>query len=150
MQPDETSVRSAFRAQGDSMDLEKSGNLIEAALWLAISLALVVKASLGSNRLRRTLVLLAVTFVAFGASDLIESETGAWWRPPWLLALKGLCVVGIVLGFGAYFRIIKRRPTDADNPWSCHCAVHRPRAASTNRAATYRMTTPLRAVKGKT
>jgi hypothetical protein len=42
---------------------------------------------------RRTDVLLAaVTFLAFGGSDLVEAHTGAWWRPWWLLVWKGLCL----------------------------------------------------------
>ncbi|HTM55161.1 MAG TPA: hypothetical protein VL175_14090 [Pirellulales bacterium] len=90
------------------MDLEKSGNLIEAALWFVVSAAFTVKAILANRKLRQTFWLLATSFVVFGVSDLIESETGAWWRPLWLLAVKAICVAGFVIGFVAYFRITRR------------------------------------------
>ncbi|MFP4103756.1 sensor histidine kinase [Coleofasciculus sp.] len=33
-----------------------------------------------------------ITFFFFGLSDIIEVQTGAWWRPWWLLVWKSLCV----------------------------------------------------------
>ncbi|MBE7458640.1 MAG: hypothetical protein KJ057_17160 [Phycisphaerae bacterium] len=33
-----------------------------------------------------------MTFLAFGASDVVEADTGAWWRPWWLLAWKAACL----------------------------------------------------------
>jgi hypothetical protein len=39
----------------------------------------------------------AVTLVLFGISDVVEVETGAWYRPWWLLVWKGVCVM--VLGY---------------------------------------------------
>jgi len=44
----------------------------------------------------RLRILLSVSFLAFGISDLIELSTGAWWRPPGLLVFKGVCLLGIV------------------------------------------------------
>jgi hypothetical protein len=35
---------------------------------------------------------LPVAFFIFGISDLIETQTGAWWEPWWLLLIKTLCV----------------------------------------------------------
>jgi hypothetical protein len=34
--------------------------------------------------------------VPFGLSDLVESQTGAWWTPWWLFAWKALCVLGLL------------------------------------------------------
>jgi hypothetical protein len=38
----------------------------------------------------------AATLIAFGVSDVIEIQTGAWWRPWWLLVWKGLCIAVLV------------------------------------------------------
>jgi hypothetical protein len=40
----------------------------------------------------------------FGISDLIESETGAWWEPWWLFVMKSLCVLGFLLAWRAHCR----------------------------------------------
>ena len=77
-------------------------NLAEAALWIGMALgalAFVIRgrqtpASFAASR--AGMVLLVIALAAFGASDLVETRTGAWWRPRWLLAWKGGCV--IVLG----------------------------------------------------
>jgi hypothetical protein len=46
---------------------------------------------------------LAVALLAFGVSDLVETRTGAWYDPPWLLAWKAACVIAIgVLGVAVY------------------------------------------------
>jgi len=90
------------------MDLEKSGNLIEAVLWFAVSLVFVGKTVWATGRLRLVFALLAAAFAVFGITDLIESETGAWWRPLWLLALKAMGIIGFVCGFAAYYRITQR------------------------------------------
>ncbi len=88
-------------------DLETNGNLIEAGLWLAVSLTLGIQAARASGRLRRIFGILAAAFLAFGISDLIESRTGAWWRPVWLLILKATCVAVIIHGFHTYYRLRK-------------------------------------------
>jgi len=46
---------------------------------------------------RRDAVAAAVAFVAFGGSDVVESFTGAWWRPWWLFAWKAACVLGLLV-----------------------------------------------------
>ncbi len=90
------------------MDFETTGNLIEAVLWFAVSLAFVVKTAFAQGRLWVVFVVLAIAFAVFGVTDLIESETGAWWSPLWLLGLKGTCVAAIVGGFAAYYRFTRR------------------------------------------
>ena len=92
------------------MDLATSGNLIEAAIWFAVSLACSIRSLRGEGRLRVIFSLLAGTFFVFAITDLIESETGAWWRPQWLLGLKALCVLGIVGGFAAYYAATPNKP----------------------------------------
>lgn len=84
-------------------------NLIEAVLWFAFAIVLFAKSLFERGSVRITLGMLAVAFVVFGISDLIESRTGAWWRPLWLMLLKGTCIVVIVLGFAQYYRLTKRK-----------------------------------------
>ena len=91
------------------MNVERVGNLIEATLWFAVCVVFVFKAIQGCGRLRAVFMLLAAAFFVFGVTDLIESETGAWWRPLWLLALKSSCVTGFVFGFAAYYRLARPR-----------------------------------------
>lgn len=68
-------------------------NIVEGAWWLFVAAAVAVG---GIEQLihwpieRRILV---VAFVSFGISDFIEVQTGAWWRPWPLLALKSICIV---------------------------------------------------------
>jgi hypothetical protein len=65
-------------------------NRLEAGLWTIIGIGCLVSAL----RTRKTEAFIAaMTFFAFGGSDVVESHTGAWWRPWWLLAWKGLCLL---------------------------------------------------------
>jgi len=45
--------------------------------------------------MRRWIARLAGWLILFGVSDIIEVSTGAFWRPWWLLALKGTCLIGM-------------------------------------------------------
>jgi hypothetical protein len=100
------------------MDVEKSGNLIEAAVWFVVSALFIAKTIRAGGRLRLVFLLLAVAFLFFGMSDLIESKTGAWWRPAWLLVLKAICVASFVFGFTAYYRLRRPRSSDVHGPKS--------------------------------
>jgi hypothetical protein len=62
------------------------------------------------KRFRPTLLLLAVTLAVFGASDLVESRTGAWWKPWWLFVWKAICVLALLFGFLRYYRAKKSKP----------------------------------------
>lgn len=76
-------------------------NYIESILWFIIALGLLIKSfKLGKSDTYFKICLIAsIAFVAFGISDIIEAQTGAWWRPFSLLALKVSCVVTFVLCF---------------------------------------------------
>jgi hypothetical protein len=89
-------------------DVEKTGNLIEAAVWTLVAIVLLVRSRQEPVESRRIFLVLAAAFLVFGVTDVIESWTGAWWRPLWLLLLKASCVVVFLLGFGQYYRIRKR------------------------------------------
>ena len=71
-------------------------NLVEAGWWLFVAAALL---SGGPARGRLTTAergSLAVVFVLFGLSDVVESSTGAWWRPWWLAVWKAGCVAAFI------------------------------------------------------
>jgi hypothetical protein len=90
-------------------DLAVSGNWIEAGLWLGVSLILLGKALKARSGVRRVLLTVAVAFLVFGISDVIETQTGAWWRPGWLLMLKGACILVFFVGFREYYRLTRRK-----------------------------------------
>ena len=89
-------------------------NYAEAALLNAIGVAFLVAAAvrrgvkLDGGRVRRRLLSAAVTFVAFGWSDVVEAHTGAWWRPWWLLVWKGLCVLALLILTVRHYRHTRR------------------------------------------
>lgn len=90
-------------------------NYAEAALWVIVA-PLAFKAA-WDRRHRLAAVVLAVTLVAFGVSDIVESTTGAWWRPWWLLAWKTLCVIVLVGTLATLWWTTRRSgPTSSDRP----------------------------------
>ena len=89
------------------MDLERDGNLFEAGVWFVLALVLSIYAFRREPRLRPTLWLLAFVMVVFGASDLVEARTGAWWEPWWLFVWKALCVGGLLWESWRYHRLTK-------------------------------------------
>ena len=85
-------------------------NLYEAILWFVIAAVLFTFAIFDkSKRLyKMNLIVSALLFFAFGISDLIEMQTGAWWKPFSLLLLKGACIVGFLLCFIKYRQLKKQ------------------------------------------
>ncbi len=85
-------------------DLERTGNLIEAAFWIIFGLVV----TLGLRRQARRLTLLSlvagIVIILFGLSDLVEARTGAWWRPWWLLLWKAACLTAMMACFLIYRR----------------------------------------------
>lgn len=97
------------------MDLERDGNLIEAGVWFLLAFVLLVHALRSARQCRFVLFVLVITLAAFGGSDLVETRTGAWWKPWWLFVWKAACVLVLLLGFVRYFRLPKSKPqTHAD------------------------------------
>jgi hypothetical protein len=88
-------------------------NYGEAAFWWIFALVFVVRAVGGEAKWRRDQLILAFAFAGFGLSDRIEVETGAWWRPWWLLVLKAVCLLGIVRSLWKLRPLLtSRRPVD--------------------------------------
>jgi len=73
--------------------LIRTGNYIEAAVWMLMAVIGGVYAFNAAGTSRRRWRLVATTLLLFALSDVVEAQTGAWWRPWWLLAWKALCLV---------------------------------------------------------
>ena len=82
-------------------------NRVEAGLWIVIGAAFLVGAMRRPDR-RRNYLILALAFVAFGISDLVEIRYGQWWDPLWLLAWKGGCVLVFLVSLVRYIRYQRR------------------------------------------
>ena len=78
------------------------GNLIEGFFWVAIGVCFT--ASLWWPKRRGAKLVAAITFIAFGCSDFVEYQTGAWWQPLWLMLWKGACVCVMAALFIAHVR----------------------------------------------
>ncbi len=89
-------------------DLTVTGNRIEAVLWFLFGAGFLFRAFRTAGGHRRLAVVLALAFLAFGISDLVEARTGAWWRPLWLLLLKAGCIA--VFAYGLWEHLQLRRP----------------------------------------
>ena len=77
------------------LDFFSTANYVEAAFWGVVGAAFAVAAVRKRGAVRRECAIAAVTFVAFGISDVVEVRTGAWYRPWWLLGWKGVCVISL-------------------------------------------------------
>jgi hypothetical protein len=92
-------------------DLFRTINYIEAGFWGVIGAGFAVRAvRLGNGAGKWKCVVAAVTLFAFGGSDVVETRTGAWWHPWWLLVWKGVCVIVLVGLVGVWW---KRRERSA-------------------------------------
>jgi len=87
------------------LPLEEMFNLAEAGLWFVFAGVFAALTLRATGSMRRLCGLLVPAFLAFGLSDIIEAQTGAWWRPWWLLVLKGGCICVFLYGAWAYRRI---------------------------------------------
>ncbi len=70
----------------------ETANYIEAALWAVIGLVFLFMTMKRRKGQRSRLFIAGIAFLFFGMSDVVEANTGAWWRPWWLLAWKGMCL----------------------------------------------------------
>jgi hypothetical protein len=84
-------------------------NYFEAALWGVVALMAVAFAIRKGGHARSRCAILAIAMLAFGLSDVVETRTGAWWRPWWLLAWKAACVGVFVALLGGHYRRRFRR-----------------------------------------
>ena len=89
-----------------------TANYIEAGLWTVIGIGLILHALL--KRGGATSVVAATAFLLFGLSDVIETRTGAWWRPWWLLVMKGSCILVFVVLLARHIVAQRRRSATPD------------------------------------
>ena len=80
------------------------GNYIEAVIWGLFAGGFLINAKLKRKESRRNSLMGTVVFFLFGLSDLVEVETGAWWRPWWLFIWKASCVLGMLILLLLYLR----------------------------------------------
>ena len=64
-----------------------TANRLEAALWMIVAIVMIARA-LRRGHMRHECIAAAIAFALFSISDLVETTTGAWWRPWWLPAWK--------------------------------------------------------------
>jgi hypothetical protein len=57
---------------------------------------------------------LPAEFLAFGVSDVVKAQPGAWCRPVWLLIGKAACVGVFAYGLWQTRRINSAHPEQAD------------------------------------
>ena len=78
-------------------------NRVEAVFWIFIALAFAIAATQRTSP-RLDCVIAAIAFALFGVSDLVETTTGAWWRPWWLFAWKAACVLAFLILLARHLR----------------------------------------------
>ncbi len=78
------------------------GNSIEAGLWILIGVCFL--ASMVRPTHRTVKAIATLNFILFGLSDIVETQTGAWWRPWWLLAWKACCIAVMAFQLLIYIR----------------------------------------------
>ncbi len=71
-------------------------NAFEVGLWTVLGLAIAIRYRRSGAPLRRTSAIASGLLFLFAISDVIEMQTGAWWRPWPLMVLKGFCLIGLV------------------------------------------------------
>jgi len=75
----------------------ETANYLEAALWTIGALVFLIRGLRRRGRERGISFALVAAFLLFGLSDVVETHTGAWWRPWWLFAWKAACLAAILV-----------------------------------------------------
>ena len=90
-------------------------NTFEILLWSIAGSGFLLSALLRSGQSRLQCFLAGVAFLLFAVSDWIELETGAWWRPWWLLVWKALCVIALAALYAWHVRVRRQKRLEADS-----------------------------------
>ena len=85
------------------MNIHSVGNAVEACVWFILA-AVVFVAGYRHVDIRRIAWTASGALTLFGLSDIVEIQTGAWWRPWWLLVWKGACVVAFVMLLWVWYK----------------------------------------------
>lgn len=87
-------------------------NVFEAGLWTTLGVcAAVLAARTDDSSVARRLLLIGVTFWIFAGSEVMETQTGAWWKPWWLAVWKGVCIAVLITLGTRHYRWQKNRPS---------------------------------------
>ncbi|MBI5772318.1 MAG: hypothetical protein HZA89_01075 [Verrucomicrobia bacterium] len=97
------------------MEPEELFNYCEAGLWFVVAVILFLKSRRTEPMQRKLAGKTAAAFAVFAITDLIEAQTGAWWRPWWLFVLKAACVLVFVTAWWRYRRLGRKSPP-SDRP----------------------------------
>lgn len=81
-------------------------NIGEAIFWMVIAVVVAWQARTAAPAVRLIGYVLAVAFVAFAGTDIVESRTGAWYRPWWLLVYNAACLA-VIAGCFLRYRAVK-------------------------------------------
>ncbi len=73
------------------------GNVAEAVVWFVFAARYGWQIRTAKAAMIRWMAFGALVFLLFGFSDLVEIQTGGWWKPWWLLLWKSLCILGIII-----------------------------------------------------
>lgn len=84
-------------------------NSFESAVWALAGIWVFWCARKRCAALKTVGAVAAMAFFAFGVSDLVETRTGAWYRPWWLLEWKSACVASLVCCFVLHARLSRGR-----------------------------------------
>ena len=95
-------------------DFFVTANYVEAGLWTVIALGFLFHALFKHGG--PTSLVAGAAFLLFGISDVIETRTGAWWRPWWLLVMKGGCIVAFVVLLARYATARRAATPDTARP----------------------------------
>ncbi|MDX2100854.1 MAG: hypothetical protein SFW36_24000 [Leptolyngbyaceae cyanobacterium bins.59] len=80
------------------------GNYTEAVLWTGFAIGFGWKAREGKESQRKVRTIAAGNFFLFGLSDIVEVQTGGWWKPWWLFLWKATCILIMVWVLVSYLR----------------------------------------------
>jgi len=79
-------------------------NVIEAGIWFALATWFLFLAVRRKTSLKKSFLIFSLTLFVFGISDIIETQTGAWYKPFGLFLLKAICVMLIAGCVCVFFR----------------------------------------------
>ncbi len=87
------------------MDFVAAINALEVVWWTGLAIFCWKNGRGAWQPMCRTA---ALWLLLFAMTDVIELQTGSWWRPWWLAAAKGLCLIGLATCGLWAFRISRR------------------------------------------
>ena len=79
-------------------------NFAEAAFWILAGLGFIIAAHRTAGPSKKTFALAVPVLILFGLSDLVETQTHAWWRPWWLPLWKAACLIAGAVLLIRYFK----------------------------------------------